>query len=92
MQKLHKLDYGNLEQYKSEVAAAIARVHAAQFSLGDVHPGNVMLDDDDHIVFINLSYAGQLNDPVPSHIPHHIYGDTPLIHALVNEQRLKTQF
>ena len=92
MQKLHRLDFENLEQYRPQVAAAISRVHAAQVSLGDLHPGNVMLDEEGNVVLIDFSYAGRLNDPVPSHIPEYIYGGSPYIHTLADEQRLETQF
>jgi len=92
MQKLHRLDFKRLEQYRPDVAVAISRVHAAQMSLGDLQPGNVMLDEEGNVVLIDFTYAGLLNDPVPSHIPQHICGGSPFIHALADEQRLESKF
>jgi len=61
-------------------------------SLARFRTNNVMLDEEGTVDLIDFSYAGRLNDPVPSHIPQHIYGSSHLIHALADEQRLESQF
>ncbi|KAK5702446.1 hypothetical protein LTR17_022301 [Elasticomyces elasticus] len=92
MQKLHPLDFEKTGQYLSQVAAVLDKVHAMQFSIGDLHPGNVMLNDNGDIILIDLSYAGRLDHAIPPHIPEHVYGEALIFNCDADQQRLMTYF
>ncbi|KAK1049804.1 hypothetical protein LTR74_017209 [Friedmanniomyces endolithicus] len=92
MQRLNQLDFERLEQYRPKVTAVMLQVHENQLPIGDLHPGNVMLDDKGNIVLIDLSYASRLNEPVPPHVPQHVYGDSSLVHASDVNRRLEAHF
>ncbi|KAK5699197.1 hypothetical protein LTR17_023450 [Elasticomyces elasticus] len=92
MQKLHPLDFEKTGQYLSQIEAVLDKVHAMQFSIGDLHPGNVMLNDNGDIILIDLSYAGRLDHAIPSHIPGHVYGEARHFQSNGDQQRLKTYF
>jgi hypothetical protein len=57
------IEYGRWAvEVTDAVADAVAAVHDAGLSHGDVHPGNAMLDDDGRITLLDLEMAGGIDD------------------------------
>ncbi len=44
---------------------AIARIHAAGFTHGDLHPGNVIVTPDDRVVLLDFEMASRIDDDRP---------------------------
>ena len=91
MEKLHKLDFDRLEDYAGQVESVLDQFHRAEISHGDIHMGNVMLDEYGKVKFIDFSYAGRIGDPIPSSIPFSIY-ESPNFHGQVDKERMRRCF
>lgn len=73
MERLRKLDYANLEHYRSDVEQLLQRMHREGMAHGDLHPGNIMQNENGELVFIDLSCAGKSGDTVPTFIRPEAY-------------------
>ena len=91
MERLYKLDFEKIDIYHLEVRRILCKMHKDGYSYGDLHPGNVMLNDRGNIVFIDFSNVGRFGDPVPSHIPSWIYKSSTF-HSSADNERLVDYF
>lgn len=87
MERLHEIDIENPTQYYEAVKDALRKVHTAGFALGDLHPGNVMLNGMGELVFIDLAYAGKLGEPITPSVPTEAY-DLSVFHTEPDCRRL----
>ncbi|WZH35171.1 MAG: class III lanthionine synthetase LanKC [Microbacterium enclense] len=51
-----------------ELTAAVAHVHEAGFVHGDLHPGNILVDEDGHVTVIDFEMARPVADGAPAAI------------------------
>lgn len=87
MERLYQLDFDQLPQYHEAVKDALHQVHNAGFSVGDLHPGNAMLNEKDELIFIDLAHAGKVGETIPAYVPAESY-QLPVFHAEPDTQRL----
>lgn len=91
MERLYQLDFERLPQYYEAVREALQQVHNAGFALGDLHPGNAMLNEKDKLIFIDLAHAGKLGETIPLYVPAELY-QLPVFHTEPDTQRLHMWF
>ncbi len=75
MKKLVKLDCYELGLRWEEFEEAVQQLHDIGVCHGDLHPSNVMKDDNNELVLIDLSFAGRVGSPVPSFMPRGRFPD-----------------
>ncbi|PQE18216.1 kinase-like domain protein [Rutstroemia sp. NJR-2017a BBW] len=73
MQMLSKLTLPELRSRRNDIKQTMDQSHAAGFSHGDISPSNILMDHRGRIIFIDLSFAGQLGTAVPSYFPRWVY-------------------
>ncbi|KAF2209995.1 hypothetical protein CERZMDRAFT_100046 [Cercospora zeae-maydis SCOH1-5] len=91
MERLYKLDYDKLREYKQDVEYMLRMLHSYGIAFGDLHPGNIMRNGVGELVFIDPSCAGYLEEPVPFFIRPEIYQATTF-HQTQDEYRLASYF
>lgn len=69
MKRLEKLDTSELLARRPEIEAAAESLHSKGYCHGDLSPSNIMKDEKGRIQFIDLSFAGRLNDRIPQELP-----------------------
>ncbi|KAH9832802.1 Enoyl-(Acyl carrier protein) reductase [Teratosphaeria destructans] len=84
---LHAIDFGNVHQYYQAVKDALQRLHDAGFVMGDLHPGNKMVNEKGDLIFIDLAYAGKLGTAIPSYIPREFFA-SDVFHDKLDKERL----
>ncbi|THY58800.1 hypothetical protein D6C99_02125 [Aureobasidium pullulans] len=74
MEYLIRLEMGELSRRMSEVRDAVARLHRAGFSHGDLgNPTNIMKSKEGDIVLIDFGCAGKIGRSVPGAVPYWVY-------------------
>lgn len=74
MECLIRLEMGELSRRLSEVRDAMARLHRAGFSHGDLgNPTNIMKGKEGDIVLIDFGCAGKIGRSVPGAVPSWVY-------------------
>jgi hypothetical protein len=91
MERLFQLDLERTLQYYEGVKGALRQVHDAVFALGDLHPGNTMLNEKDELIFIDIAHAGKVGERIPACVPADLY-QLPAFHTEPDHQRLADFF
>ena len=66
MKRLYKLELSDLPSRTDDIKSLLAELHSAGFSHGDFQPSNIMMNEDAHLILIDVSFSGRLRCAVPT--------------------------
>ncbi|KAF2241454.1 hypothetical protein BU26DRAFT_535376 [Trematosphaeria pertusa] len=73
MEELHNISYEEMQNLSREIRMAVAELHQAGYSHGDLSPSNVMKNNHGRIILIDVSFSGRLDEQIPSWFPTWVY-------------------